>query len=98
MESAQLRQLRERENALKAQLLAVEAALEQAMNESAWPEDSGERHLHHRPSWSLLGGTEGTTEAPKPMGAEEANMEVEPDGCRWYLFVCILKKNHRFWG
>lgn len=76
MESAQLRQLRERESALRAELMAVESALEQAINESAKPEESGERHLHHRPSWSMLGGTDGANQVPRSLGQEERNMEV----------------------
>eukprot|EP00438_Fugacium_kawagutii_P027713 Skav222562 [mRNA] locus=scaffold791:128263:142215:+ [translate_table: standard] len=76
MESAQLRHLRERQSALRAELQAVEAALEQAVNESVAPEESGERHLHHRPSWSMLGGTDGASQVPRSLGPEEANMEL----------------------
>ncbi|CAL1132277.1 unnamed protein product [Cladocopium goreaui] len=61
MESAQLRQLRERESALRAELMV------------SWRVAND---IYTTGRWSMLGGTDGANQVPRSLGQEERNMEV----------------------
>ncbi|OLP82875.1 putative glycosyltransferase [Symbiodinium microadriaticum] len=77
MESARLTQLRERAAALRDELKAVEAKIDEAVSEGALPEEGVERHLHHRPSWSMLGGSEGaSSKVLRQLGPADQNFQA----------------------
>ncbi|CAK9100374.1 unnamed protein product, partial [Durusdinium trenchii] len=60
-------------------LEVVEAGLEAAIDEgAAAPEESGEPHLHPRPSRSMLGGADGARIAPRNLGQEETALQARP--------------------
>ncbi|CAE8666188.1 unnamed protein product, partial [Polarella glacialis] len=62
-------ELRSRAAALRAELQAVEAASAAAGAEQP-------QLLHHRPSWSLLGGAEGAEEVLRELGTQDQDFEA----------------------
>ncbi|CAK9100302.1 unnamed protein product, partial [Durusdinium trenchii] len=64
---------------IAVRLEVVEAGLEAAIDEgAAAPEESGEPHLHPRPSRSMLGGADGARIAPRNLGQEETALQARP--------------------
>lgn len=75
--SARLEELRQRAATIRAELQAVEAAIEMEMTEQECIPQ-----MHHRPSWSLLGGTDGAevtasgSPTLRPLGALDKDLQA----------------------
>ena len=54
--------------------------------------DSGERQqLHHRPSWSMLGGTDGSN---VPRAVDPTDLEAQSDAKRYIYVIDIIYINN----